>query len=177
MINGRYIIMEAEVQGSSFLFVNIYAPNSVQDQCCFYDNLNKNIEENVIEKGNRIILGGDFNVTLNPVWDCSGGNQSKKASAQFIEDLCLDFDLIDIWRIRNPEIKRFTWRQKKPLIQRRLDFWLISEVCQEDIEKSDIISSINSDHSAILLHFSSISKLNKNTARRFGNSMLVLLRI
>lgn len=129
--NGRYIIMEAEVQGSSFLFVNIYAPNSVQDQCCFYDNLNKNIEENVIEKGNRIILGGDFNVTLNPVWDCSGGNQSKKASAQFIEDLCLDFDLIDIWRIRNPEIKRFTWRQKKPLIQRRLDFWLISEVCQK----------------------------------------------
>ena len=29
--NGRYIIMEADVQGSSFLFVNIYAPNSVQD--------------------------------------------------------------------------------------------------------------------------------------------------
>ena len=25
--NGRYIIMEAEIQGSSFLFVNIYAPN------------------------------------------------------------------------------------------------------------------------------------------------------
>ena len=156
--NGRYIIMEAEVQGSSFLFVNIYAPNSVQDQCCFYDNLNKNIDENIIVKDNRIIHGGDFNVTLNPVWDCPGGNQSKKASAKFIEDLCLDFNLIDIWRIRNPEIKRFTWRQKKPLIQRRLDFWLISEICQEDIEKSDIISSINSDHSAIILHFSSISK-------------------
>ena len=100
--------MEAEVQGYSFLFVNIYALNSVQDQCCFYDNLNKNIEENIIEKDNRIILGGDFNVTLYPVWDCSGGNQSKKASVKLIEDLCLDFDLIDIWRIRNPEIKRFT---------------------------------------------------------------------
>ena len=71
---------------------------------------------------------------INPVWDCSGENQSKKASAKFIEDLCLDFDLIDIWQIRNPEIKRFTWRRKKPLIQRRLDFWLISDVCQEDIE-------------------------------------------
>ena len=91
--NGRYIIMEAEVQGSSFLFVNIYALNSVQDQCCFYDNLNKNIEENIVEKDNRIVVGGDFNATLNPVWDCSGGNQSKKASAKFIEDLCLDFDL------------------------------------------------------------------------------------
>ena len=81
-----------------------------------------------------------------------------KASAKFIEDLFLDFDLEDIWRIRNPDIKRFTWRQKKPLIQRRLDFWLISDVCQEDAEKSDIISSINSDHSAIILHISSISK-------------------
>ena len=72
--------------------------------------------------------------------------------------MCLDFDLIDIWRIRNPGIKRFTWRQKKPLIQRRLDFWLLSDVCQEDIENSDIISSINSDYSAITLHFSSIGK-------------------
>ena len=126
----------------------------------FYDNLNKNIKENIIEKDNRIILGGDFNVTLNPVWDCSGGNRSKKASAKFIEELCLDFDLIDTWRIRNPEVKRFTGRQKTPLIQRRLDFWLISEVCQEDIERSDIISSINSDYSAIIFYFSSISKQN-----------------
>ena len=155
---GRYIIMEAEVQGSSFLFVNIYAPNNVQDQCCFYDNLSKNIEENIIDKENRIIIGGDFNIILDPEWDCSGGNQSKKASVKHVEDLCLDFDLIDIWRIRNPGIKRFTWRQKKPLIQRRLDFWLLSDVCQEDIENSDIISSINSDHSAITLHFSSIGK-------------------
>ena len=44
---GRYVIIEAEVQGSLFLFVNIYAPNSVQDQCCFYDNLNKKIEEHI----------------------------------------------------------------------------------------------------------------------------------
>ena len=29
---GRSIIIEAEVQGSPFLFVNIYAPDKVQDQ-------------------------------------------------------------------------------------------------------------------------------------------------
>ena len=33
---GRSIITEAEVQVSPFLFVNIYAPNKVQDQCCFF---------------------------------------------------------------------------------------------------------------------------------------------
>ena len=65
---------------------------------------------------------------------------------------------MDIWRIRNPETKRFTWRQKNPLIQRRLDYWLISDACQEDIEKTDIISSINSDHSAIVLYFNNIGR-------------------
>ena len=33
---GLSIITEAEVQGSPFLFVNIHAPNKVQDQCCFF---------------------------------------------------------------------------------------------------------------------------------------------
>ena len=84
------------------------------------------------------------------------GNPSNKDSIKNIQDICLDFDLVDIWRIRNPDTKRFTWRQKKPFIQRRLDYWLISDVCQDNIEKSDIISSINSDHSAIFLHFNNI---------------------
>ena len=55
---GRSIIMEAEVQGSLFLFVNIYAPNKVQDQCRFFENLNKNIEHFAVNKEHRIIVGG-----------------------------------------------------------------------------------------------------------------------
>ena len=70
----------------------------------------------------------------------------------------MDFDLIDIWRIRSPEIKPFTWRQKKRLIQKRLHFWLISYVCEEGYWKSEIISSINFEHSAISLHFSRIGE-------------------
>ena len=42
---GRSIVMEAEVQGSPFLFVNVYAPNKTQDQCCFFDKLNDSIED------------------------------------------------------------------------------------------------------------------------------------
>ena len=155
---GRYLIIEAEVQSSAFLLVNIYAPNKVQEQCDFFGNVNKTIENLVADKEHKIFIGGDFNVALDTDLDCSGGNPSKKDSTKNISDLCLDFDLVDIWRIRNPETKRFTWRQKRPLIQRRLDYWLISDACQEDIERTDIISSINSDHSAIVLHFNNISK-------------------
>ena len=61
----------------------------------------------------KIVVGGDFNVAIDPDLDCSGGNQTKKDSVKNVQDLCIDFDLLDIWRIRNPETKRFTWRQKK----------------------------------------------------------------
>ena len=46
---GRSIIMEAEVQSSLFLFFNIHAPNKVQDQCQFFDTLNKKIEDFVVK--------------------------------------------------------------------------------------------------------------------------------
>ena len=148
--------MEAEVQGSLFLFVNIYAPNKVQNQCHFFENLNRNIEDFVVNKEHRIIVGRDFNVTLDSDLDCSRGKPFKKESVKQIQDLCLNFDFVDISRIQNPESKRFTWRQKNPFIQRRLDDWLINDTSQDDIEKSEITPSINSDHSAIFLHLNSV---------------------
>ena len=45
---GGSITTEAEVQGLLFLIVNIYAPNKVQDQCRFFDKLNKYIEDCVV---------------------------------------------------------------------------------------------------------------------------------
>ena len=34
---GRYIVLEAEVQGANFLLVNVYVPNKVQEQCRIKD--------------------------------------------------------------------------------------------------------------------------------------------
>ena len=153
---GRYIVLEAEVQGANFLLANVYVPNKVQEQCRFIENLNSTIDDAIKDNEPKLVVGGDFNVTLESNRDCSGGNPTQRASVKSIQDLCLDFDLVDIWRIRNPTTRRFTWRQRNPFIQRRLDFWLISDVCQEDIEGTDIIPSINSDHSAIILHFNNI---------------------
>ena len=54
-----------------------------------------------------------------------------------------ELDLVDIRRIRNPTVTRFTWRQKKPIIQRRLDYWLVSrdDSSQDDIDSVDIKTS------------------------------------
>ena len=93
---GRYVLMEAVVQGSNFLLVNIYAPNKVQEQCLFLDNLNNIIENFVVDNEQKIVIGGDFNFALDSDLDCLGGNPSKKDSVKYIQDLCLDYDLVDI---------------------------------------------------------------------------------
>ena len=169
---GRYILLEAVVQGSNYTFVNIYAPNKVQQQSVSFRNLNDALDLFCGDFEKKIIIGGDFNVTFEPNLDCLGSTPAKKDSVKCIQDMCLDYDVIDIWRVRNPDIKRFTWRQRKPFIQRRLDFWLISDACQDDVEDADIIPSINSDHSAIVLHFSTIEKQNHGPSYWKFNSSL-----
>ena len=88
--------------------------------------------------------------------DGSGDIKKTKESVKILENICLEQDLIDIWRVRNPTEKRFTWRQKTPIIQRRLDYWLINDSLLDDIVSVDIIPSIRSHHSAITLSFNGI---------------------
>ena len=67
-------------------------------------------------------------------------------------------DLCDIYRIRNPEAKRFTWRRKSPFKQRRLDCFLVSDTLQENIKAVGFIPSVQSDHSAITLMLCPVSE-------------------
>ena len=108
---------------------NIYAPNKVREQCFFFEELEKKIDDFIADEYHRIIIGGDFNVVNDPDLDCSGGSAKEKESIKFLNSLFLNYDLIDIWRTRNLDCKLFSWKQKNPLVQRRLDFWLISDVC------------------------------------------------
>ena len=67
-------------------------PTRFKINAVFFENLNKNIEDFAVNKEHRIIVGGDFNVTLDSDLDCSGGKPFKKESVKQIQDLCLDFD-------------------------------------------------------------------------------------
>ena len=54
----------------------------------FVDNLNKIIENFVVDKEQKkIVIAGDFNIALDSDLDCSGGNSSKKDSVKNIQDL------------------------------------------------------------------------------------------
>ena len=84
-----------------------------------------------------------------------------------------ELDLVDIWRIRNPTVTRFTCRQKKPILQRRLDYWFVSDSLQDNIDSVDIKTSIESYHSAITLSINGLDDLEKGPNFLKINSNLV----
>lgn len=145
--NGRFIILEANVHDHPFLFVNLYAPNKTKEQSTFLEEIREELDNYCLAEDYNIVMGGDFNVIFDPDLDGNGRNPKRKESVKCIENICFANDLIDTWRIRNPNVKRFPWRQKTPVIQRRLDFWLVSNGMQEDIDNVDVIPLLKSDHS------------------------------
>ena len=149
---GRSLILEASIQDVPFLLANVYAPNSTSQQSSFFQTLANSISDiDYQEVSYKFLIGGDFNVFLQPSLDCLGGNASLKDSVKFLEDIIIEYDLVDIWRVRNPDKKNFTWRRKNPIIQRRLDYWLLSDLLQDDVPKTDIVTAIKTDHDAIVL--------------------------
>ena len=68
--------------------------------------------------------------------------------------------MCDIWRIRNPNTKRYTFRQQHSsgYIQRRLDYFFISNVLQESVKNPDVLAAFSTDHSPIIFSFFSKSE-------------------
>ena len=105
---GRFVILKSLTQSQPFVYVNIYAPNKVKDQCIFFEEIKKQLDELELEENCEVIIGGDFNVILDADLDGTGGKPQVKESCKQIDNLCSSFDSIDISRIRNPDVKRFT---------------------------------------------------------------------
>ena len=116
----------------------------------------KNILDNLeISHDTSVILSGDFNLFFEKSSDTDGGNPSVKTkSLSKFQEIMTENNLCDIFRIHNPQERRFTWRNKNPFKQRRLDFFLISDSLQELVVDSKIIPSVQSDHSTIVLKLS-----------------------
>ena len=151
---GRYIILKAEIKDKMYVLINIYAPN--KDTCItkFLNTLLFTLRKENLDEEENIILGGDFNCPLNPFLDKKGGILTpRKSVVKTIESLQDELDLVDIWRIKNPTKKCFTWGQNSPMVFCCLDYWLISNSLYDSVTGTDIIPAIKMDHSAILLEF------------------------
>ena len=110
--------------------------------------------------------------------DAKGGTPTLKSrSINKLIELNETFDLCDIWRIRNPKKRKYTFRQKhlSGIIQRRLYYIFISENLQEYVKKSDVLNALSTDHSPVFCSISKRNEFNKGKGRglwRFNNSLI-----
>lgn len=69
-VPGRLLVVRAEIRIFFFLFVNIYAPNSGADRVQFFTKLGNILKQQ--QDGDVIVLGGDWNCTLDFTQDRNG---------------------------------------------------------------------------------------------------------
>ena len=146
--SGRVLYVVVKLGSAHMLLVNIYAPN--EDDAGFFDTIFQKISS--FEEGNTVV-GGDFNLVLDTSADKYGGRVRTNDNAQAMVRKHMDtLGLVDIWRVKHPNTKQYTWRRRKPsLIQCRLDFILISEELVNIVQESKIGSCFLSDHSIVSL--------------------------
>ena len=174
---GRILILEVEIENENYLLINLYNANTETEQLKTLNILSTLLEQiqNIGEKS--IILGGDFNFYFNEKLETSGGSPllKKHSISKFLE-IKESLNLCDLWRVRNPKMKTFTFRQRhfSGLIQRRLDYLFISQKLQESVKKIQIFSSFSSDHSPILASFviSNNVSLRGPGLWKFNNSLV-----
>ena len=100
----------------------------------------------------KFICAGDWNIIFDATRDSFGGKAVLKRKTIFqLKSIMSNYDLVDIWRVRNPTLRQVTWRRKAPLQMNRLDFFLISNDLQFGVDSCENLCPLSSDHSPVKL--------------------------
>ena len=103
--NGRILILDAIIDGSKFILINVYNANTENEQGKTLSNL-ITLLESIYNQDKASICGGDFNLFFDKTLECDKGNPKlKKDSVAKLIGFKETFDLCDIWRVRNPNSK------------------------------------------------------------------------
>ena len=150
---GRVIGIECKFGNEEYILINCYFPtkDKQQEQLATLNSLRDML---LPHADKSIILGGDFNVVLDPLLDKQGGtsasNQSKKIRAE-LKAFLEAFALSDCLRIKICKNKLFTWSSKHLKVKSRLDYLFTSENILNRLIKCEKKTSILTDHNMVQL--------------------------
>lgn len=144
---GRCIVAEIRFQDKEIVIAGVYAPNS--DKPKFFENTFEMIAH---FNNDNIILAGDFNFVFDTDKDRAGTSEynhpkSRDLVSTFLENL----EMCDIWRIQNPQLRKYTCHKRNSSHFSRIDFFLIANSLVQCVKTCTIKASFNSDHSIIAL--------------------------
>lgn len=144
---GRYIFLKGTLGSRPITLANVYFPN--KGQAPFMYTVCKALEK--FTHG-LLILGGDFNTTLNPLIDSSSGtsNIPFRTIKRMKGDL-INLTLHDSWRTLYPKLKDYTFFSHPHTRYSRIDYLFLSQKDLTYLYKASIEPMILSDHHPITM--------------------------
>ena len=171
---GRRIILNITVNNNEFTVMNTYFPTAdkKKEQAEFLSEIN-----NIIEKNSaQTIWGGDMNTHLKPVLDkFKNQNATPSKTAQTINNMLEETNMMDVWRVLNPEISRYTWRNNAVtgLKQSRIDYWFVPTSLIYKTKQCNIKTAPFTDHNLIEIGISLNNTATKGRGLwKFNNQLL-----
>ena len=117
-------------------------------------------------------MGRDWNVSLSALDNHNYIKQRNPNSNKKIIDFINNNNMIDIWRLQNPDRKRFTWRTDRPCKCSRLDYFLVLESILAMNPISEIHNAYRSDHNSIKLSILKSTQKRGKGLWKMNNALL-----
>ena len=166
--DGRYIILELDIINlAKFFIINLYGPNT--DDPTWFADLFDRVRN--ISNDNEIWVG-DWNVSLSTLDNYNYVKQRNPSAKKKINEFLNTNNMIDIWRLQNPDRKRFTWRTDRPCKCSRLDYFVVSESILAMNPNSDILNAYRSDHNIIELSILKSTQTRGKGLWKMNNALL-----
>lgn len=124
--------------------INLYGPNN--DDLHFFKNICNNL---LSSQATKSIMVGDYNMVLTTSMDRKGNHSTNYHPQAFkeITKIMDTLELVDIWRLKIPDLVSYTWRRLNQAS--RLDYFLVLFLLASKVLIGD---RMRSDHHLIGLH-------------------------
>lgn len=144
-IDSRYIFLKGNYGGIPITIANVYFPNKAHLTFC------KHVVHQLQEfNSGCLMLGGDFNIPLNPLTDTSTGSTSiRYKTLKGIKSLLHSLQLIDSWRFLNTDGQDYTFYSAPHEKYARLDYLFIAQNDLPTLSDACIGSQSISDHAPV----------------------------
>nr|XP_055075146.1 troponin T, skeletal muscle-like [Misgurnus anguillicaudatus] len=145
---GNYIGVQAKIKNRKYIFVSFYYHQKETREL-----LSKFLDDIKYKHGVRVI-GGDFNVTIEPVWDIKKDNPFHKRRRKMFNPVWPKI-YQDVWRKMNPDVRiEEGWTKKTPHTGQltRLDYFFMKKKDEARVTNCQILEDeLPTDHRAVHL--------------------------
>lgn len=171
IIPGRILRVDVTLGDNVFSLFNVYAPNDGRERITFFEKLSDVLSH--CPQDNIIILGGDFNCTLNQQLD-RNHNEPHSLSANTLKRIVDQYNFVDLWRDTFPGLRQYTWMKvnSNNMSGARLDRFYTEARNRARFFRNSISPTFLSDHHYISMAISVESTKSYKSLWHFDNRLL-----